>query len=107
MEPTRSLVSRSIPAAALYGTTTAGGFNNDGTVYEIASGSNTITTIASFTGANGSDPQAGVTLDTPGDIFGTTIGGLGMTYEIQHGTNTIATLASFHHNDGVQTRKAA
>src|SRR5437868_995289 len=42
----------------LYGTTTDGGdANGDGTVFEIAHGSGTITTLASFDGANGMDPN--------------------------------------------------
>ncbi len=37
----------------LYGTTVVGGATGDGTVFEIASGSNAITTLASFSGTNG------------------------------------------------------
>ena len=40
----------------LYGTTASGGDSDPGTVFEIAKGSNTITTLVSFDGANGSDP---------------------------------------------------
>lgn len=37
----------------LLGTTMAGGASNLGTVFELAAGSSTITTLASFNGANG------------------------------------------------------
>ena len=39
----------------LYGTTSGGGASNDGTVFELAHGSGTITTLASFNGTNGSN----------------------------------------------------
>ena len=70
----------------LFGTTYAGGVNSDGTVYEIAKGSTAITTLATFTGANGADPVAGVTFDSSGNLFGTTtsggVNGDGTVYEI-------------------------
>lgn len=37
----------------LYGTTISGGANNDGTVFEIAAGTHALTTLHSFTGADG------------------------------------------------------
>ena len=43
----------------LYGTTERGGANGDGTVFELAHGSSTITTLASFNGTNGVDPNGG------------------------------------------------
>ena len=39
----------------LYGTTYEGGVYGDGTVFELAKRSNTITTLASFNGANGAN----------------------------------------------------
>ena len=66
------------PAGNIYGTT-SGGSVNGGTVFEIARGSNTITTLVSFTAsgnsANGWDPQANVTLDAAGNLYGTTYAG--------------------------------
>src|SRR5690348_4636597 len=50
-------------AGNLYGTTINGGENNLGTVFEIAKGSTTVTTLASFTGPGGAIPIGGVTLD--------------------------------------------
>ena len=83
----------------LFGTTYLGGASNYGTVYEIAKGSSTLTTLASFTGANGENPYAGVTFDSSGNLFGTTyLGGAsnyGTVYEIAKGSSTLTTLASF------------
>ena len=89
----------------LFGTTSAGGANNAGTVFEIAHGSNAILNIASFSDATGDIPAGGVTLDSNGDIFGTTQnggpGGYGTVYEIVNdGSHTITNLASFDNTNG-------
>jgi uncharacterized repeat protein (TIGR03803 family) len=88
----------------LYGTTYAGGANSLGTVFKIASGSNTITTIASFNGTNGSNPMGGVVMDSSGDLFGTTRNGGsssdGTVFEIASGTSTISTLVTFNGTNG-------
>ncbi|MBV8235777.1 MAG: hypothetical protein JO075_08755, partial [Acidimicrobiia bacterium] len=84
----------------LYGTTSNGGATNSGTVFELAAGSGTITTLASFNGANGAYPEAGLTLDAQGNLYGTTYGGgangHGTVFELAAGSGTIATLASFN-----------
>lgn len=84
----------------LFGTTRTTGTEAGGTVFKVASGSSTITTLATFNGADGAYPPAGVTLDSSGDIFGTTeYGGAygdGTVFEIPHGSNTITILASFN-----------
>ena len=90
----------------LFGTTYQGGTFGYGTVYEIAQGSSTLTTLASFTGNNGAYPNAGVTFDSSGNLFGTTLyggaSGKGTVYEIAKVTGTLTTLASFTGN-GVGT----
>jgi uncharacterized repeat protein (TIGR03803 family) len=94
----------------LYGTTASGGAFGYGTVYEIAKGSSTLVTIASFDVANGETPSAGVTIDAQGNLYGTTqfggpgglYDGLGTVWEIAKGTNTITTLASFSVATGYQ-----
>jgi len=86
----------------LFGTTPEGGVCNYGTVFEIVHGTNAITTLASFNGTNGANPYAGVTLDTGGDLFGTTRSGgsNGNVFEIVHGTAGITALASFNGTNG-------
>jgi uncharacterized repeat protein (TIGR03803 family) len=56
----------------LFGTTSADGAYGCGTVFEIAHGSNAITTLAAFNRANGEYPMAGLTVDASGNLFGTT-----------------------------------
>jgi uncharacterized repeat protein (TIGR03803 family) len=88
----------------LYGTTEYGGASFDGTVFELAKGSNTITTVASFNGTNGQDPQAGLILDSSGNLYGTTFfggaSGDGTVFELAKGSSTITTLASFNGANG-------
>ena len=88
----------------LFGTTLNGGANSDGTVFEVVHGSSTITTLASFNGANGLNPYGGVTLDSGGDLFGTTYqgggSGDGTVFEIVHGSGSITTIASFNNTNG-------
>ena len=61
-----------------YGTTAAGGANNEGTVFEIAT-SGTLTTLYSFCAqsgcTDGKSPAAGLVQDTNGDFYGTTASG--------------------------------
>ncbi|HEY2587110.1 MAG TPA: choice-of-anchor tandem repeat GloVer-containing protein, partial [Tepidisphaeraceae bacterium] len=85
----------------LYGTTHQGGANDEGTVFELPAGSNSITTLASFDGSNGAGPQAGLTLDASGNLYGTTTAGgaydSGTIFEIPGGSSgTLTTLASFN-----------
>ena len=93
-------------AGNLYGTTNSGGSDNKGTVFEIAKGNNSVTTLASFNGANGSVPFSGVTLDANGNLYGTTYsegaGGYGTVYEIAKGSNTLTTLANFNFANGAR-----
>ena len=92
-------------AGNLFGVTAQGGAKGYGTVFKIATGSGTITTLASFTGKNGIgiSPRGSLVLDAQGNLFGTTVGGgafgKGTIFEVAAGTaSTITTVASF---DGV------
>jgi uncharacterized repeat protein (TIGR03803 family) len=66
-------------AGNLYGTTLGGGAYSNGTVYKLSPGKNgewTERILHSFKGGkDGSNPRAGIVLDTAGNIYGTTVGG--------------------------------
>jgi uncharacterized repeat protein (TIGR03803 family) len=84
----------------VYGAISGEGKNHgDGSVFEIARGSKTVTTLATFNGTNGTVPNS-VVADGQGDVYGTTaIGGTrsgAAAFEIAHGSNTVNTLASFN-----------
>jgi uncharacterized repeat protein (TIGR03803 family) len=61
-------------AGNLYGTTSSGGANGDGSVFEIAKGTDALTTLVSFDGTNGAHPGAGLVADAAGNLYGTTAG---------------------------------
>jgi len=94
----------------LYGTAVEGGASgNNGTVWELAKGTNAITALASFNGTNGTYPRGGVTFDANGNLFGTAYtGGAyfsgpntgGTVWELAEGSNTITALASFDLTNG-------
>ena len=99
-------------AGNLYGTTFNGGNPGNGTVFEVARGSGTITTLASFNGLNGQAPVAGLVMDSAGNLYGTTESGGqitvdgvtefgdGTVFELPHGSSTITTLFTFDGTDG-------
>ncbi len=93
----------------LFGVTYKGGdANGDGTVWEIAAGTNTILTLAAFAGgAGGSSPHGGVTLDSHGNLLGTTVSGgafgNGTVWEMLNSSRAITILASFHGLDNTET----
>jgi uncharacterized repeat protein (TIGR03803 family) len=88
----------------LYGTTQYGGTLGYGTVFEVAAGSGTITTLSSFDGTDGSDPLGGLVMDGSGNLYGTTYtGGLygyGTVFKVAAGSSTITRLTSFNATDG-------
>ena len=106
--PVGSLISD--PAGDLFGMTSEGGANNNGTVFEItktSSGYSAPITLASFDGVNGSYPDSGLISDPAGDLFGmTNEGGAnygGTVFEIaktSSGYSAPITLASFDGANG-------
>jgi uncharacterized repeat protein (TIGR03803 family) len=68
--PLSDLVSDS--AGDLFGTTEAGGADDDGTAFEIAKSTGLLITLTTFTGANGEELDGGLTINSAGDLFGTT-----------------------------------
>ena len=91
-------------AGNLYGTTTYGGANNDGTVFELAAGSYALTTLVSFNGADGAIPEAGLFMDAAGNLYGTTYSGGtngdGTVFEVAAGTYALSTLVNFNGTNG-------
>jgi uncharacterized repeat protein (TIGR03803 family) len=93
-------------AGDLFGTTTSGGLNNLGTVFEWVKSTGLIVTLASFSSLTGAAPAGGLTMDAGGDLFGTTTGGgtginpRGTVFEWVKSTGLIATLASFNGLNG-------
>jgi uncharacterized repeat protein (TIGR03803 family) len=84
----------------LFGTTSGGGSNNSGVVFELARGSTTIATLASLGPTNYGPGQYGaVVLDANDDVFGVTESGGtaydGSIFELARGSAAITTLASF------------
>jgi uncharacterized repeat protein (TIGR03803 family) len=57
-----------------YGTTSAGGSNNDGTVF-VMTPAGSLTTLVSFDGANGEQPEAALVQGSNGNFYGTTMAG--------------------------------
>jgi uncharacterized repeat protein (TIGR03803 family) len=57
-----------------FGTTGAGGANNQGTVFELSAGGS-YSVLHSFNGSDGTDPVAGLLMDGLGKLYGTTTGG--------------------------------
>ena len=61
----------------LYGTTEAGGANNEGTIFKITP-AGALTMLHSFSGTDGANPTFGLVQATNGDLYGTTgLGGNG------------------------------
>jgi uncharacterized repeat protein (TIGR03803 family) len=93
-------------AGFLYGTATSGGTNGAGTVFEISTNGGTFATLHSFsdTGNDGAQPEAGLLMDTKGNLYGTTFyGGLygdGTIFEISPNGSNCTTLYSFDSANG-------
>lgn len=87
----------------LYGTTTAGGTGNNGTVFRLAPNGKETVLYSFGTGTDGVMPSAGVVRDKAGNLYGTTFGGGasgdGTVYKLApDGTETV--LHSFDGSDG-------
>jgi uncharacterized repeat protein (TIGR03803 family) len=86
-----------------YGTTLVGGASNYGTVFELDTSGN-FTTLYSFTGgADGASPNAGVVVDTNGNIYGVTSAGGSAAAPGGYGTVFVISPAG----GGVRIRKPA
>ena len=91
----------------LYGTTSAngaGGGKADATVFEIASGSNKVTTLATFNGSEGYG-LGNLAIDRQGNLFGSAaeqggVNGNGRVFEIAHDSKAFSVVAKFNGTDG-------
>jgi uncharacterized repeat protein (TIGR03803 family) len=63
-------------AGDLFGTTELGGADNGGTVFEIAKSTGLLSTLATFTAANGNEPNGGLIINSAGDLIGTAYYGI-------------------------------
>jgi uncharacterized repeat protein (TIGR03803 family) len=85
----------------LYGTTKTGGSNGLGTLFEYNATTQQIVPLVNFNGSNGSQPEAGLTADTQGNLYGTTTQGgvgnfpAGTIFEYDTSTGQLSTLYSF------------
>ncbi len=70
----------------IYGTTTLAGSTDSGTVYKLSSSGEELLVYSFLGAADGSDPYAGVILDSAGNLYGTTVyggtGGAGTVYKL-------------------------
>ncbi len=91
-----------------YGTTDTGGAHNHGTVFKMAP-DGAITTLYSFSGPDGQNPDAGLVLGNDGNFYGMTRAGgahcCGTVYKITP-TGTLTSLYSFAETDGGGPRDA-
>ncbi|MCC6493022.1 MAG: hypothetical protein IT424_08370 [Pirellulales bacterium] len=91
-------------AGNLYGTTFAGGPGGRGTIFRLNATTKTLTTLASFDGANGSGPRGDLIADDAGNLYGATAGGgafgRGTVFRLDAATYAITTLVSFDGNNG-------
>ncbi len=89
---------------SLYGTTSAGGTYNGGTLFKVSTGGG-LTTLVNFCGAcaTGGGPSATLTVGSDGSLYGsTTIGGAygnasygGTIFKYSPGANSVTTIHSF------------
>ncbi len=93
-----------------YGTTTRGGANDQGAVFEFDSTSGSITLKASFNGANGREPVTELTAAGNGIYYGVTESGgindLGSVFEFNSTSGSITIKNSFNGTNGSQPEGA-
>jgi len=85
----------------LYGTTSGVGTTpiTNGTIWEIVAGSGSITTLHTFNGTDGANPDDKLLLDSNGNLFGTTFNGgtnnIGSIFEYSTSTGNFTSVYSF------------
>ena len=98
-------------AGNVYGTSSTGGANGNGygTVFKVPAGGSSLTTLATFTNANGAGPEAGLLLDpAAGYLYGTTFNGgptnNGTAFRVPLAGGAVTTLAAFDGTNGAHPR---
>ena len=93
------------PAGNTFGMTNGGGMHGLGTIFELSSDHQSLTTLFSFSATDGEDPQAGLARDSGGDLFGTTSyggsAGDGTLFELSANHQTLTTLVNFNSSTGI------
>ena len=87
----------------LYGVTSYGGANNVGSIFEISSSTHVFSTLATFNGTNGNNPNLQLVEDASGNLYGTTqsgVNGTGSVFEYDAATATLNTLVGFSDSGG-------
>ena len=87
-----------ISGDTLYGAAFSGGANGDGTVFSLSTGGDNFTVLYTFSGSDGSSPNAGLLL-SGGTIYGTTqhggVNGSGAIFSFNASANSFSNLYSF------------
>ena len=87
----------------LFGTASAGGLNNAGVLFELASGSHAFTSLASFSSGTASHPSGALAQDANGNLYGTDYGekyvGSGAVFQWSPSTRALANLVTFTYRD--------
>jgi uncharacterized repeat protein (TIGR03803 family) len=93
-------------AGNLYGTTSIGGAQSDGTVVKLNPTTGGLAILASFNSATtGADANAGLVADSAGNLYGTTTSGgagsFGTVFKLNPTTGGFTPLASFNNSTGL------
>ncbi len=92
-------------AGSLWGTTDLGGSGNLGTVFKMNKATGVVSTMAHFTGPNGSNPKAGLVAVGAGEFWGTASGGgangQGTVFKVNAATGLLATVSNLSGTTGL------
>jgi uncharacterized repeat protein (TIGR03803 family) len=90
--------------ARLYGTTSGGGADLQGTVFSLSINTSHEHILHAFSGSDGASPEAGLLITTMGTLYGTTVGGgaygEGTVFSVDIATSKERVLHSFSGTDG-------
>ena len=89
-------------AGDIYGAN-GGGTLGYGSIFEIAAGTNTVTTLLNFDGSNGDELSGGLVLDAAGNIYGNAHN----LFELAAGTHAYSLLANFSDSGQSETSQIA